>query len=242
MTVDLGAARSFYTELFGWELAEGGPDTGGYTMALVDGHSAAGLGPIPPGTQMPTVWTTYLATDDADATAAAIKAAGGAVYQEPFDVMTFGRMGVAADPSGSMFGFWQSQDHHGAEIANVPNTMVWNECLSRDWEAAKAFYASVFGTTYTDMSGNGFEYATIEVDGRTVGGIGAMPAQAPAGVPSNWMVYFDVLDTDATVAKVEQLGGSVMRPASDSPYGRMATLTDPQGGAFAIISSSTTPQ
>ncbi len=44
--------------------------------------------------------------------------------------------------------------------------------------------------------------------------------QLPPGTPPFWMVYFAVADTDATVAKAEELGGAVIAPAFDVPGGR----------------------
>ena len=238
MTSDVEAARSFYGSLFGWQMQVGPPDTGGYTMAEVGGRTVAGIGALPPDSKAPTLWATYLATADADATAAAVTAAGGTLYQEPFDVMAFGRMGVAADPAGAPFGFWQAGEHVGATLANEPNSMMWNECMSRDYEAAMDFYAAVFGYTYTDMSAENAQYSTIEVNGQMVGGIGALTAEAPAGVPSHWMVYFAVEDTDATVDSATNLGASVARAAVDSPYGRLAVLRDAQGATFSVITAA----
>jgi len=37
---------------------------------------------------------------------------------------------------------------------------------------------------------------------------------------------------------VTKLGGSVMRPAWDTPYGRMAIVGDDQGAVFALMSLS----
>lgn len=54
-------------------------------------------------------------------------------------------------------------------------------------------------------------------------------------MPSGWTPYFAVDDADATVARAGELGGSVVAPAMDTPYGRMAVLVDPQGAAFAVI-------
>ena len=52
------------------------------------------------------MWMTYLATADADATAAKIKGGGGQLVMEPMDVMDAGRMAVAVDPAGAVFGVW----------------------------------------------------------------------------------------------------------------------------------------
>jgi predicted enzyme related to lactoylglutathione lyase len=89
MTTDADAARRFYGELFGWEIAVGGEETGYYGMASIDGKNIAGVGGMM-GDNQPPAWTTYLASTDADATAAAITAAGGKLLQEPFDSWSSG--------------------------------------------------------------------------------------------------------------------------------------------------------
>jgi len=62
------------------------------------------------------------------------------------------------------------------------------------------------------------------------------PAGMPAYIPSYWMPYFQVANTDAAVAKVQQLGGKVMVPATDIPKtGRFSIVNDPQGAMFAVF-------
>jgi uncharacterized protein len=236
MTSDIDAARRFYEPLFGWELSAGDPATGGYVMAEIDGNAVAGLSPQQPEQAgHPSVWNTYLASDDVDATVEQITAAGGSIFAPPFDVTDRGRMAVAQDPTGGAFAIWQAKEQFGAAIANETNTLSWNELLTRDYQAAQDFYAAVFGYTYTDLSGDGFSYCTFEVDGNTAGGLGSLPSDAPAEVPAHWRTYFAVADTDATVDSVLALGGSVLLPAKDTPYGRNAYVADPQGAMFAVI-------
>ncbi|GAB2961366.1 VOC family protein [Amycolatopsis acidiphila] len=237
MVPDTKRAAEFYGPLLGWELADQGAEFGGYLIAQVDGRAAAAVGPKPPGMeQMPSVWTTYLATDNADATAAKITQGGGQLIMEPGDVGAAGRLAVATDPTGAAFGIWQAGKTTGVEIANVPGTLVWNECMTRDLEAAKAFYSSVFGYEYDDISSAGFAYVIAKVNGNIIGGMGGLPAEVPAEVPAHWSTYFGVTDTDATVAKAGELGGSVLRAPQDSPYGRSAQVADDQGVPFNVIS------
>ena len=54
-------------------------------------------------------------------------------------------------------------------------------------------------------------------------------------MPAHWSVYFAVADADATLAKIVALGGSVVVPAEDTPYGRLATVADPTGAMFKIV-------
>jgi uncharacterized protein len=232
---DIDKARAFYSGLFGWDIQPGPPEAGGYAIALLRGRPAAGIGPKMGPAETPTVWTTYLAADSADDTAAKVKTAGGQLLTDLMDVMDAGRMAIAADPAGAVFGIWQGRAHTGAGIANEPGSLCWNENMSRDFDGSKAFYHAVFGYDYDDMSDGGFSYATLKLGDDIVGGIGGLPADVPAGVPAHWSAYFAVADTDAALQTVTGLGGSVVRPAWDSPYGRMATVSDDQGAAFSVI-------
>jgi predicted enzyme related to lactoylglutathione lyase len=234
---DVPKAIAFYQSLFGWNIELGGPEVGGYSIAHQDGRIVAAISPKMAGPSAPSVLTIYLATDDVDATAAKIKAAGGQVLAGPMDVMEEGRMAVAMDPAGAVFGLWQGGNTTGLGVANEPGALTWNEHMSRDLEGSQAFYQAVFGYGYQDMSGDGFKYAMRMVDGHEVGGIGEYPEGTPAEVPAAWAAYFAVTDTDVAVAKVTELGGSVAQPIRDSPYGRIGVVADNHGAVFSLITS-----
>jgi len=237
MTPDQEAAREFYSALFGWQIDVGPEETGHYGMASLRGHSVAGIGGMM-GMEHPPVWNTYLATADVEATCKAAEAAGASIAAPPMDVMEFGRMAFVQVPGGGVFGLWQAGTHNGSGLANEPGAYCWNEFMTRDYETGKSFYGEVFGYTFTEIGGDDFQYSTIELDGRTVGGLGVLPADVPAHVPPHWRVYFEVEDPDATVARVTELGGSVLRPPADMPYGRHADVADPQGAMFSVIKSA----
>ncbi len=232
---DVPKAIAFYEALFGWDIPAGGPEVGGYSIAHKDGRIVAGIGPKMGPPEAPSAWLTYIATDDADATAARIRSAGGQVLAEPMDVMEEGRMAVALDTAGAAFGLWQGGNTTGIGVANEPHALTWNEHMSRDLDGSQAFYRSVFGYDYQDVSGDGFRYAVLMLDGHQVGGMGEYPEGTPAGVPAAWGAYFAVEDTDAAVAKVVELGGSVVQPVRDSPYGRTGVVADNHGAVFSLI-------
>jgi predicted enzyme related to lactoylglutathione lyase len=232
---DLDLARAFYGELFGWEVPPGSPETGGYAICHKGGRPVAGLGPKQGPPDVPPAWTTYISATDADAVAGKISAAGGKLLMEPGDVLDAGRMAIAADPGGAVFGIWQPRAHIGIGLANEPGALCWNENMSRDFEANLAFYRSVFDYEYDDMSAEDFRYAVFKVGGEAAGGIGELGADFPTEIPSHWMAYFAVEDTDAAVDKVAELGGGVLRTPWDTPYGRMAIVGDNQGAVFALI-------
>jgi uncharacterized protein len=231
---DLSAAREFYADLFGWQMQETSEEAGGYTIATLAGRPAAGLMSTEPGSDVPPVWTTYLAVDEVDATTARITEGGGQVFLQPMDVMEEGRMAVVADPTGAVFGLWQAGNHKGSEIVNEPGALTWNECMTRDYDEARKFYAGVFGYEYDDVEG-GFKYAVLKLAGNPVGGIGELGADMPADIPPHWMTYFSVADPDDTIRRATEKGAQVRLPAQDTPYGRMAVLQGPQNEVFAVI-------
>jgi hypothetical protein len=231
---DIAKAREFYSDVFSWTVQPGAPETGGYSAAELNGRGVAGVGPKMGSPEAPTMWLTYLATSDANATAAKITGAGGQVVTAPMDIMDIGRMAVAVDPAGAVFGVWEARAFPGAQIVNEPGAMCWNEQVSWDFEGSRAFYAAVFGYEYGDTSG-GSSYATFKVDGRDVGGIGGLHAGVPADTPAAWRLYFGAADTDALVTRVQANGGSVIREPIDHPYGRMSTVADDQGALFSLL-------
>jgi predicted enzyme related to lactoylglutathione lyase len=232
-TPDLPKAVEFYSAVLGWTLQDKGEEFGHYHIAEVDGRAAAGVGPVMAEGQ-PSFWTVYLATDDADGTAKLIGEHGGGLLFEPIDVPGQGRMAVATDPTGAAFGIWQADGMNGIGVYNEPGGLYWEDARLTDPEAGKRFYADVFGFTYQPVPGAPDDYSTFHAGGDPLGGMGGMMG-LPEGTPPHWVAYFAVADTDAAVTAVEQAGGSVLAPAFDTPYGRMAAVADPFGASFMVM-------
>jgi predicted enzyme related to lactoylglutathione lyase len=230
---DLPATVGFYKALFGWDSFEP-PGGGGYTIFQQRGKSVAAAGPAM-DPNAPEAWTTYVNVTDADATAEAVKDAGGTVLAGPFDVLTAGRMGVFMDDGGAVFSAWQPRDTIGAQLTSEPVSLAWNELASNDIEKSKAFYAKVFGwAAETEQSGP-MSYTEFKLKGRSIAGMAQIGAMVPAGTPPYWLVYFAVADTDATVARTSELGGRTFAPPMDIPIGRFAVLADARGAAFGVV-------
>jgi predicted enzyme related to lactoylglutathione lyase len=238
ITPDQAAAKTFYGSLFGWQIEEVPMGDAGYYLTVAkDKSSVAGIGAMMPELAgHPAWWGVYLAVDDVDAATAKVAELGGEVEAGPFDVMEHGRMSSIKDPSGARVNLWQAKAHVGTQVANEPGTPIWNELISPDLAAAMPFYTDLLGVGWEaqPMDG-GMEYTCLVVAGNQVGG--AMPPMM-ADVPPHWNVYFNVESVDDTVARVLELGGSVVAPAFDVPgVGRMAVLADPQGGMFNLMES-----
>jgi predicted enzyme related to lactoylglutathione lyase len=232
---NVAESLAFYGGLFGWTAEDLGEAAGHYTFLRHDGALVAAIGPLM-GEQQPPAWSAYMATADAAATAELVKANGGQVLVEPMQVFEQGTFAVFMDSGGGAFSVWQGKEMRGAEKFNEPNSFGWIELLTRDMEQAKAFYTAVF--PWTAMSADqpgGVSYTEWQLDGRTIAGGLVMGDQFPKEVPQNWLVYFSVADADATVARAQELGGSVTMGPMDIPQGRVAVLTDPHGASFGIF-------
>ncbi|MBB5914627.1 hypothetical protein BJY24_003494 [Nocardia transvalensis] len=229
----------FYTGLFGWEI-QLGDDESGYLMAMMDGQPAAGIGPKPQP-DMPSAWTTYLASEDVDATAAAVTEAGGQLVVPPFEVLDAGRMFVALDTVGAPFAVWQARAHNGAGVYNEHGAFCWNELHTRQLDAARRFYTAVFGYSYTEIGdGTTMRYTMFTPPGGTdaVGGMNDDTVLPGDPMPAYWLTWFQFDNVDEGLARANDLGGAAMMQPTDSPAGRMAVLAAPQGESFGIIDTA----
>jgi uncharacterized protein len=226
---DLDRALQFYGALFGWEFEIGPEETGRYTMCFLRGRRVAGISAMHDPARV--FWNVYLATDDCDRSAERARAAGGTLLIEPMDVMDQGRMAIVRDPVGAQFGLWEGRAHTGAQVVNEPGALVRNDLVTPDPGPARDFYAAVFDFSLEgnpQMPQADFTFLR-RPDGHEVGGIMGAP-----GSSSAWSTTFEVAGTDEAVQRALDAGGR-SDGAKDFLYGRLATITDPFGAEFSII-------
>ncbi|MCP9622879.1 VOC family protein [Nocardia otitidiscaviarum] len=236
---DPAAAGTFYAGLFGWDVQGADQEPGGYLMALREGRAVAGIGPTPES-GMPAAWTTYFAVESADATAERVREAGGTLLLPPFDVLDSGRMFVAVDVTGAPFAVWEARAHNGAAVHNEHGAYLWNDLHTGAYEAAKRFYADVFGFAYTEYDNEVMRYAVFAPPGRAEGTGGISDASRDGDAPARpyWLTWFRYDGIDEGVARAEELGAIVLLAPADGPFGRMAILAAPQGELFALSDPS----
>ena len=268
----------FYRGLFGWEFEEAMPPTSEDKYAIARSEAAsssifdisgelrsgdvAAIRSIVEGAPPAAMWNTYFWVDSADDAAAKVRDSGGTVVVEPFDFLAACRTAVFTDPEGAAFSVWESNEHNGAELVNDPGAVVFNNLNTRDVEAARSFYGSLFGWQTAGIGGG--------AEGWTLPGYGdwlerehhpglrtqMAEAGAPDGfedvvgsiipisddqpdTPAHWSVTFASADADATAAKATELGGKVIVAPFDAPWStptytiRMTVIADPQGATFS---------
>ena len=236
---DADASRDFYAKLFGWDVeVNPDPQYGGYGLARIGGKDVAGVGPkMSP--EAPTAWNFYIGSDDAEATAQKVQAAGGTVIAAPFDVGDQGRMAVFQDPTGAFISVWQTTQMGGFQT-DAPGSYGWAELSARGLERAIPFYEQVFGwSTRTSPMGEGQgDYTEFQVDGQSVAGGLEISPGLPAEVPSYWMVYFAVDDVDDAFRRAIDGGATEMVAPQEFPGGRFAIVSDPQGAMFGLLKTA----
>lgn len=120
----------------------------------------------------------------------------------------------------------------GTRTSYAPGTFSWVDLSTTDQEAAKGFYADVFGWEYDDRDmGEGAVYSMATVGGSAVAAISGMPPGDEG--PPRWSNYVTVEDAAAIAARASELGGAVAAEVFDVfDAGRMAVLQDPAGAFF----------
>ena len=121
---------------------------------------------------------------------------------------------------------------------NPEGTPIWYELMTADPDASKAFYDTVIGWTIEAQPSGPMDYRMIDSgNGGQVGGVMRLTEEMIAGgAKPTWLFYIGVDDVDASIAKIEAAGGSVLMPAWDIPgIGRLAMVADPQGIPFYIM-------
>lgn len=233
---DLDRAGRFYGELFGWKLRDDGERLGYDSIIQKDGRDLGGVTRRADNAEssVPHGFTLFLSTDDAQVTAERAIAAGGTLVMPPLKVGEQGTMLGVLDPSGAYVGAWQPGEHAG--FASAPGAPGWTELMTTGFDAATQFYRDVFA--FENVAMEGMRYATDRAEDQATYGICDGAPFLAEGVSSYWRLYFSVADADAAASRVESLGGEVLDGPTDSPFGRLATVTDDQGAGFQIIAST----
>ena len=238
MTTDMAAAEAFYTDVVGWTAADSGMAGMDYTLFKMGERMVAGSMTLPQDAAamgVPPCWTGYVAADDVDATAKAMKADGAAIHKGPADIPGVGRFAVMADPQGAAFCLFKGDGTFEAQAPATPGTIGWHELYTSDLEAGFAFYAKHFGWTKADAMDMGEMgvYQMFAHEGVPIGGMMTRPPHLPV---SAWSYYFNVPAIDPALDKVKALGGQVLHGPQPVPGGSIiAQCSDPQGVFFCMV-------
>lgn len=243
---DLAAAKDFYTGLFGWTFEQLGDEVNSYNLihngdGLVGGAMDVTGMICPLGQPIPSEWSVYLTVDDLDARLAKAEQQGAIIAMPAEQIGESGRMAMIIDPTGSAISLWEPQDLDGYDFTGQPGSPVWFELMTHKFDLAAEFYTAVFDANLVSMSesmdDDSFRYATNGPDESASWGLGDATGVMP-GDAAGWRIYLGVESCDAATQKVAELGGRLLDGPVDSPFGRIATVADPEGATFQICAMS----
>ncbi len=264
MTADAEAAKAFYGALFGWAFAAtASPMEAGKTYTMIrasDAPDAPEVGGILAHDGVPPHWAGYVSVPDVDAAVASTLEQGGGVCAGPFDIPGVGRWCCVRDAQGAVFFLFRSfrGDPPDFGPGNFPkkHTFCWDQLMTADADAAKAFYRRVVGwgdrpfhdvhdvhddgdigvflrpDGVTAASFNPFTAAPVEVGPPSLApplpanSLAVANGRAPANTRAHWLPHVLVADLAAARERIVALGGSVLEAAV--PVAGM--------GEFAIVS------
>jgi uncharacterized protein len=224
---DVEKAKSFYTQLLGWEIEVWKPGELDYAMIKIGEQTHGGFWAAQG--DAPSHWLGHVLVEDVDETTRRAEAAGGRVLFGPEDIPEVGRFALLADPQGATVSAFGS----AGEAPASEGVFVWDELHTSDPQAAKSFYGEVFGWNANDQDMGGMTYTLFQRAGTDVAG--CMQLEEGMQAPPHWLVYIGTDDVDATAARAKELGATVHVEPSDIPnIGRFSILQDPAGAVFGL--------
>ena len=114
---------------------------------------------------------------------------------------------------------------------NLHEKINYIELPAKDLAATKVFFQSVFGWSFVDYGPEYTAFSDQGIDGGFFKSELASSSQNGAA-----LVIFYSNQLEATLAKVEKTGGSIVRPIFSFPGGRRFHFTEPSGNEFAVWS------
>ncbi|MBL1089918.1 VOC family protein [Streptomyces sp. NPDC001739] len=236
-THDLRRAQDFYAQVLGWTFRPGGLGEE-FTVALTDGRPIAGVTALAADWQVSVAWTPYFAVASANDAAGRIRERGATIAVGPLRLGA-GRVALAADRDGAVFGVWEG--HTPAWAIGRGSAPVYLDLRTRDAFDATIFYAEVLDWASEEPGGVEVAYEHGEVlvrDGSqvvaTVRG-GVMEAAPDPHIRPRWHVQFPVEDVEKVAAAAIAAGGQAthLTPPAD-PAVAQALIRDPDGGLFTV--------
>lgn len=109
------------------------------------------------------------------------------------------------------------------------NPVVHYEIRAKDADAARAFYAKLFGWAFPPGAEPGYTYVDTGLEGGIPGGIG----QAQSGT-GHVTFFVGVDDVSAALATAESLGGTIVLSATSVPGVTFGLFADPEGHVIGV--------
>ena len=232
-TFDVDRTKAFYRDILGWAYTQDTqPDGAPYYLASQDDAFRAALYQMPKKFKnmgMPSFWMSYIAVDNAQATADLAKSLGGIVEVGPIPFGDGASIALIRDPLGAGFTVCEGAAGMGGGRAKAAGAMAWNALYVSDASSVAPFYEALFGWRVSDQADSQGAHSILTASGKPEASLYELP-DAVRGKFQFWGVHFAVSDLNAAKQKVLSAGGEVL---SDEPDQLLAK--DPDGAAFFLV-------
>ena len=117
-----------------------------------------------------------------------------------------------------------------------PGTIGWRDLTVDNAEAVRDFYCEVTGWKSEPLDMGGYDdYVMMAEDGGP-GVAGVCHARGTnANIPPQWLIYINVADLDASLARCLELGGQIVDGPREIGESRFCVIRDPAGAVCALI-------
>jgi len=234
VTGDLGAAKKFYGEMFGWTFdpVEG---VDNYVIVLHEGQPIGGILETERADgEKGGQWLAYVSVADVDDAVRRFEDDGGKLHRGPLDIPGRGRAALVSDAQGAYLALLRSSSGDPPD-GRLPGEgrFMWIDYVANDVERAFSFYGGLFAWSHELRDAVGErEYHVFSQAGRPRAGLFKNPWP---NVKPNWLPYVRVADTAAMTARARELGATVIvEPRSELRGGSVAVVLDPSGAALVL--------
>ena len=114
----------------------------------------------------------------------------------------------------------------------MAHPVIHAEIRSADPDATRAFFADLFGWTYSDGAFPGYTFVDTGVEGAIPTAISPLQGDADAV-----LFFIGVQDVEATLARAEELGGKIVQPAQQVPGVTFGVFADAQGHLVGVAAN-----
>jgi uncharacterized protein len=114
----------------------------------------------------------------------------------------------------------------------MAHPVIHAEIRSSDPDATRAFFADLFGWTYSDGAFPGYSFVATGAAGTIPTAIGPLQGGSEAA-----LFFVGVQDVEATLAKAEKLGGTIVQPAQQVPGVTFGVFADGQGHLVGVAAN-----
>lgn len=234
-TDDMEVITRFYQALFGWSFES----ADGYTQKVQTIFSdkvpiATAVLNSPENKKIKeSRWLGYISVEDVDQVSKIIEENKGTLHVPPRNLPDRGRVAVATDPEGAIFGLLTSRHGDPGETGIMENQWMGSELWTNNLTAALGFYSKIAGYEQRRVGiGTQSEYLLLVKDSIPRAGVVTIHWE---NIKPAWLPYIAVSDVFSTTKKVEELGGKILvSPDTKMPNGLVAIISDPSGAVFAI--------